>query len=245
MPPQDEARTHRALAGISRVALMEALRQAGGPLTIHDLAQRVGLHANTIRFHLARLVEVGLVREERAAPSGPGRPRLVYALVPGEPHRGLHGYRLLAQILASYLAASAPDAAGSAVVAGREWGHLVTERPASIRHLDARAASERLVGMFAELGFEPEPADEGRRILLHRCPFREVAEQRPEIVCSVHLGLMQGALAQLGAPLEATRLEPFVTPQLCVAHLRAPRMAGPAGEPTGRGGEHPDQGGPA
>jgi predicted ArsR family transcriptional regulator len=206
----------------------------------------VGLHANTIRFHLARLVEAGLVREAQAAPSGPGRPRLVYAVVPGEAlQHEPRSYRLLAQILASYLAASAPDASASAILAGRQWGQFLTERPAPFQRLDARAASERLVGMFAALGFEPELADEGRRILLHHCPFREVAEEQPEVVCSVHLGLMRGALATLGAALEATRLEPFVTPQLCVAHLGVAHVARLAGESTGRGGEHPDQGEPA
>jgi predicted ArsR family transcriptional regulator len=241
MPPPEEPHAHRALSGSSRVAVMDALRQAGTPLTVSDLSQRVGLHANTIRFHLARLVEAGLVREERAAPSGPGRPRLVYAVVPGQAlQHEPRSYRLLAQILASYLAVSAPDAAASAILAGRQWGQFLTERPAPFQLLDARAASERLVGMFAELGFQPEAADGGRRILLHRCPFREVAERQQAVVCSVHLGLMRGVLATLGAPLEATRLEPFVTPQLCVAHLEEASAATPAG--TSAGGERGKRG---
>jgi hypothetical protein len=32
---------------------------------------------------------------------------------------------------------------------------------------------------------------------------------------------MQGLLAELGAPVEAERLEPFVEPNLCIAHLSA------------------------
>jgi predicted ArsR family transcriptional regulator len=236
MPSPDEPGAHRALAGSSRLAVIDALRHVGAPLTVYDLSQQVGLHANTIRFHLARLVEAGVVREERAAPSGPGRPRLVYAVVPGEAlQHEPRSYRLLAQILASYLAVSAPDAAASAILAGRQWGQFLTERPAPFQRLDARAASERLVGMFAALGFQPEAADDGRRILLHRCPFREVAEQQPEVVCSVHLGLMRGVLATLGAPLEATRLQPFVTPQLCVAHLDEASAAPPEGRSAGKG----------
>lgn len=231
IPPPDERRADLVLAGRSRVAVMDALRQAGAPLTVYDLAQRVGLHANTIRFHLVRLVEAGLVRETQAAPTGPGRPHLVYSAVPGETlQHEPRDYRLLAQILASYLAANAP----AAIVAGRQWGQFLTERPVPFQHLDARAASERLVGMFAELGFQPEAADDGRRILLHHCPFREVAEQQPEVVCSVHLGLMRGALAALEAPLEATRLDPFVTPHLCVAHLKEGSAATPAGRSAGR-----------
>jgi predicted ArsR family transcriptional regulator len=181
-----------------------------------------------------------VVHQAPAMRSGPGRPPLVYAAVPGQAlQQEPRGYRLLAQILASHLVATAPDAAASAIVAGRQWGQFLTQRPAPLQRLDGRAASERLVGMFAALGFQPELADDGRRILLHHCPFREVAERQPQVVCSVHLGLLRGALAQLGAPVEATRLEPFVTPRLCVAHLQQARPAPPAGTSAGGGGERP------
>jgi predicted ArsR family transcriptional regulator len=243
MPPPDESHAHLALDGGSRAAVMDALRQASTPLTAYDLAERLGLHANTIRFHLRRLVEAGLVHEAPAVRSGRGRPRLVYAVIPGEAlQHEPRGYRLLAQILASHLVASAPDAAASAIAAGRRWGQFLTERPAPFQHLDARTASERLVGTFAALGFQPELAEDRRRVLLHRCPFREVAEQQPEVVCSVHLGLMRGVLAALGAPLEATRLEPFVTPRLCVAHLQQARPAPPADTSAGREGERTSPG---
>jgi predicted ArsR family transcriptional regulator len=35
----------------------------------------------------------------------------------------------------------------------------------------------------------------------------------------VHLGLMQGALTAMRAPVTVDRLDPFVEPDLCVAHL--------------------------
>jgi len=47
-----------------------------------------------------------------------------------------------------------------------------------------------------------------------------VAEEHREIVCGVHLGLMRGVLAEQSAPVAAERLEPFVEPNLCIAHLR-------------------------
>ena len=75
--------------------------------------------------------------------------------------------------------------------------------------------------LLAELGFEPEPAD-GRRtreIRLRHCPFQNLAEQHGEVICSVHLGLMQGALTAMRAPVTVDRLDPFVEPDLCVARL--------------------------
>lgn len=55
--------------------------------------------------------------------------------------------------------------------------------------------------------------------LLPQCPFLEVASARREVVCSLHLGLMQGVLAEQRAPLEATSLVPFVEPSLYVGGL--------------------------
>jgi hypothetical protein len=47
-------------------------------------------------------------------------------------------------------------------------------------------------------------------------------------VCSLHLGLMQGALARMRAPVTADRLQPFAEPSLCIAYLAArPDTAGP------------------
>ncbi|HZJ06739.1 MAG TPA: ArsR family transcriptional regulator, partial [Nocardioidaceae bacterium] len=60
---------------------------------------------------------------------------------------------------------------------------------------------------------------------LRHCPFREVAQKHTDIVCAIHLGLMQGALDELGAPMTTTSLDPFVTPHMCVARLETTRAA--------------------
>jgi predicted ArsR family transcriptional regulator len=75
--------------------------------------------------------------------------------------------------------------------------------------------------MFAELGFEPELDNDGshRQILLHACPFHAVASKHPNVVCAMHLGLLKQTLADFDAPVEAIKLDPFVTPHLCIAHL--------------------------
>ena len=74
-----------------------------------------------------------------------------------------------------------------------------------------------------ELGFSPQAeADAGDgqyRLCLRQCPFREVAEHHQSVICALHLGLMRGALARMRAPVTASRLDPFVEPSLCVAHL--------------------------
>lgn len=217
---------HRALADASRVRILEELGQ--GPLDVPELAGRLGLHPNTIRSHLDILGRAGMVTSSPEKRSRPGRPRVVYEAVPGNQASTEGGYRLLAKILTSYLAGVSPDAAQAAEEAGAAWGRYLVERPPPFAKLSPQEATAKAVKLLADLGFSPETADaEGdRRILLHRCPFQEAVETNQEVVCSVHLGLLRGALQEMGAPIEATRLDPLVGPSLCVAHLAAVGDAG-------------------
>lgn len=211
--------------GESRARVLDVLQSAREPLGVTDVAARVGLHANTTRFHLDGLVEQGLAERIAEDRTLPGRPRALYSARPDSAAAGRRSYRLLAEILTSYLA-STKQPGTAAQTAGEAWGRFLADRPAPFRRVDAAAATDLLVQKLDEIGFAPESVvtSRQRKVLLHHCPFREAAEAHRDVVCPLHLGLMRGVLAELDAPLEATRLDPFVEPDLCVAHL-APRPA--------------------
>jgi predicted ArsR family transcriptional regulator len=232
-------KTHKALADVSRLRILEELRGQGA-LDSRELGRLVGLHPNTVRSHVDQLIEAGLVRAVTAPAAGRGRPRVLYEAIADSASVQLGGYRLLAQILASYLASTdQPQAVAES--AGRVWGRYLTEKPQPFSGISADEATQKVVDLFDQLGFMPEAVEESeeRRILLHRCPFREVAESNQKVVCAVHLGMLKGALAEMGAPLQATRLEPFVEPTLCVAHLRGSRTPRPRGGVRRAPSRHP------
>lgn len=204
-----------------RAEVLGALRQAGTPRSAAEVAARVGIHVNTARFHLDALVADGAVVRAVEQPSGRGRPRAVYAPRPGMDRGGTRGYQLLAQILVSHLSAG-PDPEQGAARAGRAWGGFLAGPAPPFQVLTAREAAARLATLLDELGFAPEAEPDvpvPQVIRLRHCPFLELAEQYGQLVCQVHLGLMQGALGGLDAPLVATRLEPFAEPGACLAHL--------------------------
>ena len=118
---------------------------------------------------------------------------------------------------------SVRDPAGRSETAGAAWGRALVERARPLARLPRAEAMRRLQELLDELGFEPEVPAGGRRILLHRCPFREVAGEHQAVVCSAHLGLIKGALGELGVDAGAATIEPLVTPTLCVTHLPARR----------------------
>jgi predicted ArsR family transcriptional regulator len=247
---QEHSKNARSTSGSGRTAVLDALRAFDAPVSIRQLADHLGLHTNTVRFHLTKLVQAGLAQEELAAVSGPGRPRLCYRPTPTQAEKQTPGvagewprdgdevdgdfteYRLLSQILAGYLAATSDDPAAAAASAGRQWGRYLVERPPPFDQLDNREVMARVTTMLDNLGFRPEPSGAGE-IQLHHCPFRDVAERQPGVVCSIHLGLIQGAVAEIGTPGTSARLDPFVTERLCVAHLDLPPeppMAGGRGD---------------
>lgn len=230
-PPID-TRTHRALAGATRVRVLECLRATWpDAATAADLGERLGVHPNTVRLHLDQLLDAGLVERRAERRGAPGRPRLLFAAPParpepaaGSPSDETESYKTLAAILAGQLAREGGGGRAGAIDAGRSWGHSLpaeqgTRSAATAEVAGAEEAMARFVGLMDRMGFAPAVPGAGDAVELHRCPFSEVAAQQPEVVCGVHLGLMEAVLEDLGAPLRPSRLEPFVAPGLCRAHL--------------------------
>jgi predicted ArsR family transcriptional regulator len=217
--------------GDSRARVLAVLQAARAPLGVNEIASQVGLHANTTRFHLDALIEQGLVERAIEERDVPGRPRTLYTATADSARTGRRSYRLLAEILTSYLATHTKQPARAALDAGEAWGRFLTQRPAPFRRVDAAAATRQLVETLDDIGFAPEAVTAGRerKILLHHCPFREAAEEHRDVVCTVHLGLMRGMLTELDAPIEAEGLDPFVEPNLCITRLTPrPRAGSPS-----------------
>lgn len=223
IPPQ--LRVYRALSSPVRTRLLEVLRDEPD-LDTAELALRLDLHVNTVRTHLGVLEEAGLVEPITEERDRPGRPRLLYRAVPDEPEPEAvtdDGYRFLATILASYLGATSDDPAATAEQAGRAWGGFVVDKPTPFARLEPGQAIDRLVVMLDEFRFDPEvtdPESDRPQILLRRCPFLDVAREYQDVVCSIHLGLMRGALEQLGNDVQVQDLIPWAQPDGCISHLQ-------------------------
>jgi len=203
-----------------RREVLRLLRASPDPMSILAIADELGVHPNTVRFHLDVLVGDGQVEQVAPGRRGPGRPALMFQAVRQMDRGGTRHYRMLAEILSTALAAER-NSGDKALAAGRAWG-LRMESP-SDGDTGAEESIDRLVEMLDELGFAPERrAGNGeQQIGLRHCPFLELAETRTAVVCPIHLGLMQGAMETWGAAVTVDRLEAFVEPDLCVAHLRA------------------------
>ncbi len=211
-----------------RREVLRILRGSADPLSIVAIADVLGVHPNTVRFHLDSLLGVGLVEQVELSRKGPGRPPLMFRAVRQMDRGGTRHYRLLAEILTAAFAAERNPHA-KALAAGRAWGRrpdaALPPPPGDAPTVDETI--DHLVDALDELGFAPErrETDGQRQIGLRHCPFLELAENRTSVICPVHLGLMQGAMQTWGAPVTVDRLEPFAEPDLCLAHLTTQEAA--------------------
>jgi len=208
-----------AAAG-SRRQLLRLLRRSDTPLDVYELAAATGLHVTTVRFHLDGLARANKITAQKAPRTTPGRPRTVYAIRTEE--SSPDGYRPLAAVLAAHLGPTPGSRRRRAERAGREWAAELI--PPVDRAGDVDDAARRITDLFAEMNFDPELVDPApdsgeREIRLRACPYREVAVDHPEVVCALHLGLLQGALGRLGQTPTAGRMVPLVKPHLCLAYL--------------------------
>jgi len=201
------------ISTFSRVRILH-LVQSRAERTIGELCQATGLHPNTVREHLQRLIEGGYVIQASEHRTTRGRPRTLYSAATGMAD------------------ASSPIARNKAKAAAERGDLLRRVIPTSASALgrDATYQLDALIEHLEESGFEPVVDDEQLTVDLSPCPHAAGrAEDRP-MLCSVHLGLMQGVLTEAGGPLaaEAVRTSALpadrAVPADCMVQLRLTEM---------------------
>lgn len=211
----------KALGDNTRYAIYLELARSSAPLATAQIAEHLGLHPNTVRPHLERMRDVGLLEVIVDARGAVGRPQHRYSLAADAPSLGFEppAYPALARMLLR-LATSAALPAAECVEAGRDYGRTLVAQ----RHDDDEDAVVALVEELAVLGFDPESVtdDDGTTIAFTRCPFQELAEGSPEVVCSLHQGLVAG-IVEGGGDAEVVVFHDLVHRPPCQVEIARPR----------------------
>jgi predicted ArsR family transcriptional regulator len=191
----------RGLTQPSRLRLLAEIQAAPG-LLLRELAERTGLHENTVRDHLVVLEAEGLVTHRARHRGTRGRPPESYFPV--------------------RRADANPEAARRVEQATRH-GDLLRRMNAGAAHAglddDALHQVDTLYEHLDDSGFEPELDEVALEIDLTPCPFLPIADGDQELVCRVHERLIDDTLSQVPGPVRLTLLEPRLTHELCRVHL--------------------------
>jgi len=228
----DRLPVFKALGDNTRYAIYLEVARSAAPLSTAEVAEALDLHPNTVRPHLERMREAGLLEVETGGQGMVGRPQHRYSIAPDAPSLGLEpsSFRLLSRLVAGVVARA--DLAEDEIAAvGREHGRALVgpgSSPAA-GPADRGGAGRRGAGpdspsglsanrgggggsrplascavllerLLAELGFDPVTADDpdGVTVAFTRCPFGEVAEAFPDVVCHLHRGMVEGIVESVG-----------------------------------------------
>jgi predicted ArsR family transcriptional regulator len=186
----------KALGDNTRYAIFLELARSPLPLTTADVADILDLHPNTVRPHLERMRDVGLLRVDTEARGGVGRPQHRYSVAPDAPSLGLEPptFPALARMLVHAAAAGGIDGEDLMVAGVAEGREDARRWPAGTDCVEA------VIVELARMGFDPAAVDHdgGATVAFSHCPFRELAEAHPEVVCRLHCGLISGFIDELG-----------------------------------------------
>jgi len=189
----------KTLGDNTRYAIYLELARTAKPLTTSEIADTIELHPNTVRPHLDRMREAGLIEVAVGGRGEIGRPQHRYSLVTDAPSLGLEPpvMPMLARMvlsMAERLGASAEDAEGVGANEGTGRARKFAAAPSTL---------EAIVSDLDILGFDPVVSDDADDpdaavIAFANCPFGDLAHTHPDLVCSLHRGLIAGFVREMG-----------------------------------------------
>lgn len=184
--------------------ILDYLRQRG-PATAEDLARARGVSAADARHHLKNLMALSLVEVIGRRPAnGRGRPRTVYGLSTSSWGDNLE--TLAMALLTMWLGGveGAQRAARiHALAQYLAWGEGKNHSLQSSWSLRLKQTIERLNALHYRARWEASA--HGPRVILERCPYRNLAENHPELceMDAILLTILTGSEAKKVMPRES------------------------------------------
>lgn len=186
----------------TREKILEKLAEQPSGVSLAWMVQSMDLHENTVRAQLEALLHDGYLSRFRAPAAGRGRPAWIWKIKPETES----AFAQLASVLAGQIAAISQDPAHESMQAGMHWGTALAQKEPEI-------PGPYIIESLDELGFSPIETQVQNELLLQSCPLLSAAEEHPQIVCNVHLGMVRGLLSAQGIESADVELQPFAADQ--------------------------------
>ena len=209
-----------SFASVPRREILDLVSRT--PSSVLEIAQRVGLKPISVRFHIRKMLKLGLIEE--AQQRGPvGRPRYLYRATKRRfeiayPPRN---YAQLASVLLSVLAANpdheqvARDLRKAGNKLGSELGRNLRSKTGVTRWNGVSLKEHLVEGLLEDFGTHPETVKYTKKSIQYRlnnCPFKELASQYPQVVCEqLDDSLNSALIRELGRDIDWRKLK-------CIGH---------------------------
>ena len=206
-----------AIQDPTRRRILLALVHDGGARTVDEVAEVAGVHRTVAFGHLERLVALGYL-EKRRRRGRRGKPASLYSIRTPllSMSYPIRQFRVLAGLLGAGLAELGERGRSVARGCGRRFGASLARGPARSIAAALRPLDE--VGMDYTV--------KGDDVSTTACVFREACDEARDVVCTLHAGVLEGALGAAGIEMSVEPRGP-VHMSGCHFRLAAPAASSP------------------
>jgi len=179
-------------------------------VSVLEIAEEFDIHPNVARLHLSKLEQVHMIQSNLKKTGKGGRPSRLYSLANEEiqlnfPYRD---YKLLATMAMEVVEELGHEGEQILYKTGYKYGqellntHLTS--PQSNMTIETKIQKLRyisnIIGIYPE--FEYVKHKNTLIFSIHNCPFKELAQKNPDLVCKMHSHLIRGMLNSLFENIE-------------------------------------------
>lgn len=205
------------LSDPTRYYIYQYITKRHREVTVQEVADNFNIHPNVARLHLSKLEDVNMLVSETKKTGKGGRPSRLYRLSEDviQLHFPYRDYMLLSKVAIQTMLSLGEIGKEALYFTGKRFGAEVVEQELVKKSLgDALNFEEKLTilkNAATLAGFYPEfetSADQTKIFFqIYNCPFKEVAEEHSETVCSMHHEFLKGMFEALFDSVELIEKE--------------------------------------
>jgi len=206
------------LSDPTRYYIYQYITKRHKDVTVQEIAENFEIHPNVARLHLSKLEDVNMLVSETKKTGKGGRPSRLYRLSEDViqlnfPYRD---YQLLSKIAMITMMSLGEEGKKALYLTGKRLGMELIEQEMAghHQHVEALTFEQKLnivKGAATIAGFYPEfeSNEEQTKIYfqIFNCPFKEVASEHPETVCTMHVEFLKGMFESLFGDIELIEKE--------------------------------------
>ncbi|KGX85008.1 helix-turn-helix transcriptional regulator [Pontibacillus marinus] len=198
------------LSDPTRYYIYQYLSELNEEVSVLEIAKKFNIHPNVARLHLSKLEQAHMLQSQTKKTGKGGRPSRLYSLANKEiqlnfPYRD---YKLLATMAMEVVQELGEQGEQILYKTGYKYGQEILETHLNSTPSDMTIENkiEKLRHISNIIGIYPrfEYVKHKNTIFfsIHNCPFKDLAQKKPELVCKMHSQLIKGMLDSLFKNIE-------------------------------------------
>ena len=201
------------LSDPTRYYIYQYITKRHQEVTVQEVADNFNIHPNVARLHLSKLEDVNMLASETKKTGKGGRPSRLYRLSEGviQLHFPYRDYMLLSRVAIQTMLSLGEEGKKALYLTGKRFGTEVIEQEMAKKQLvgveiDFEQKLAILKNAATLAGFDPEFEVNGEQtkifFQIFNCPFKEVAREHAEAVCTMHNEFLIGMFETLFKSVE-------------------------------------------